>query len=166
MKYFRLGPRKAILQIFDVKPSLNSLNIIEVSDEKAAEAKKIKINQKIPIWWNNNVTTFQSEMEKGYTLSWDAENKDYIRNSIVEIVPAEITLWRAKSVLLLNGLLSAVESEVQSLSGDEGNIIKTAWNNGVSLNRNSLTIKRIAEKMNLTDEKIDNLFIQANKLEI
>lgn len=75
-------------------------------------------------------------------------------------VPQTVTPLQAKAELLSRGLLTSVETVVNS-SPDP--IVPLAWNNATSFNRNSPMIASIADIMSWDSDFLDDLFIQAEK---
>jgi hypothetical protein len=81
-------------------------------------------------------------------------------------VPQEIALWRAKAVIELAGLLTSVHSLLAAMEGDAGVVARAAWSAGAPLARHGATVKALAGALNLTDEQVDAMFIQAAALSV
>lgn len=84
----------------------------------------------------------------------------------VNFIPPVIQNWRAKAVLSLNGLLISVQEAIDALPEPQKTIVKTAWEGNADLSRNGETVTAIAAACNLSDEQLDDLFIEAAKLRI
>lgn len=91
------------------------------------------------------------------------------------IVPYSISRFQAMSVLEeteidFNGerttIANATQNYIDSLDNStaENRAIKRAWNYANEFERESETIKAIADLLNLSDEYVDNLYIQASKI--
>lgn len=73
-----------------------------------------------------------------------------------------VTPFQAKAALLNAGLLSNVEAVVNA--AETPAIVKLAWSNAIEFRRTSPTIAQLAVSLNLTDEQLDTLFIDASKI--
>ena len=82
------------------------------------------------------------------------------------LVPEEIALWRAKAVLQLSGLLTAVNSLLDAMTGNAGIIARAAWSDGAPLARRGATVVALAAALELTDAQVDAMFIQAASLAV
>lgn len=81
-------------------------------------------------------------------------------------VPGEIANWRAKAVLELAGLLTAVEAALDAMPEPARTVALAAWNGGADLARNGPTVLALAPVLNLTDAQVDDMFRQAAALEV
>lgn len=105
--------------------------------------------------------------KKEWALDKDATRKAQVPNSI--------SRFQAMSVLEeteidFNGerttIANATQNYIDSLDNStaENRAIKRAWNYANEFERESETIKAIADLLNLSDEYVDNLYIQASKI--
>lgn len=80
-------------------------------------------------------------------------------------VPAVVTMRQARIALLRAGLLSQVDAAIAAMpaetGGDEARI---TWAYGAEVRRDGPLIGQLAPGLGLTDEQIDNLFIEAATL--
>lgn len=81
-------------------------------------------------------------------------------------IPREIPNWRAKVILAQMGLLSTVETAIESLSEPERTVARLAWNGDAKLARRGKTVLGLASALGLSSDQIDNLFIAAEALEV
>lgn len=81
-------------------------------------------------------------------------------------VPKQIENWRARTVLLKMGLLDSVNQIINAMTGDEGTLVRTAWEAGASLERTSPTVNALAATLSLSTTQVDTLFIQAAALKV
>jgi len=81
-------------------------------------------------------------------------------------VPREIANWRARAVLELSGLLTTVESAIAAMTGPEGVVVRNAWQSGAPLARRGPTVTALGPALGLTDQQIDQMFIQADALQV
>lgn len=68
--------------------------------------------------------------------------------------------FQAKAALLSAGLLTAAETAVLNST----DFVKLAWAEAVVFERNSATIKNLAQVLGLSDAEIDDLFRAAMKI--
>lgn len=76
-------------------------------------------------------------------------------------VPAEIQMWQARAVLFRAGLLGMVEQAVKAATNPE---IEIAWEYAPNVVRRSAFVSAMAGALGLTDDQIDNLFIEGAKI--
>lgn len=74
-------------------------------------------------------------------------------------VPQQILVWQARAILLKYNLLHIVDN---ACSLDQ--LLKEEWEYRPTIRRNSVKTVEIAKSIGLTDELIDQLFIEASKL--
>ena len=72
-----------------------------------------------------------------------------------------VSRFQARVALLDAGLLGDVETAIANADV----ITQMAWTEATEWRRNSPTIATIAEALSLTDEQVDNLFIEALKVQ-
>jgi hypothetical protein len=77
-------------------------------------------------------------------------------------VPQAVTAYQARVALLNEGLLDDVEQAVGALPDLK---IKLAWHHALHFERNSPAIAAVAQYLNLTSEQVDNLFLEASKIQ-
>ena len=78
--------------------------------------------------------------------------------SAVKFVPTTVTMRQARLALLSANLLDTVDSLLTSSES------KINWEYATEVYRNSTLVSEMQTALNLTDEQIDNLFIEASKL--
>jgi len=81
-------------------------------------------------------------------------------------VPGEIANWRAKAVLGLAGMLSAVEAALNAMPEPARTVAIAAWNGGADLARSGPTVLALSTTLGLTDDQVDDMFRQAAALEV
>jgi desulfoferrodoxin (superoxide reductase-like protein) len=72
-------------------------------------------------------------------------------------VPKVVSRFQARAALAMAGLLDAVEAVI----GQADIITRIAWQDAQEFRRDSPTIAALAATLNLTNEQLDALFIQA-----
>ena len=96
-------------------------------------------------------------------LKWIEEGNTPEPVDIVPVpVPQIISRFQAKAQLHNDGLLILVESMI----AESVALVKLAWADAQDFHRQSPTLKAIGLQLNLTDEQLDNLFIQASQITI
>lgn len=90
-----------------------------------------------------------------------------IENDITASTPSEVQLWKLRAVLKSQNLFTSVQSAISSiqdvnikLAAEEG------FEYGNTVTRNSLIISLIQQSLNLTDQQVNLIFIQADNLQI
>lgn len=76
--------------------------------------------------------------------------------------PQSVTMRQARLALLDSGLLSTVEAALDSLPEPQRTRSLIEWNHGTTVERSSALVVQMANALGLTDNQIDDLFIQAN----
>lgn len=79
------------------------------------------------------------------------------------IPPAQVPMWAVRTVLQNDGLFDQADALVKA-SAD--NALKNVWEYGNFADRNSSAIESLAMTLDLTDAQVDQMFIDANKLEV
>jgi len=79
-------------------------------------------------------------------------------------VPQEVQLWRLRTVLKLTQLEAEIETVLNNLPEPSKTAANYIWNYGTTVERNSQTVLLIQTTLQLTDEQVDDLFIQANEI--
>lgn len=102
---------------------------------------------------------------------WDEANQTWIEHDPVAIqaardelipkpvVPTQVSMRQARIALLRAGLLDTVTAY---LSQDQEAAI--TWEFATEVRRNDPLIEQVKQMANMTDEQIDNLFIEASQL--
>lgn len=81
-------------------------------------------------------------------------------------VPREIANWRAKAVLSAMGLLDQVNAVISKLPEPDRTMVLLAWNGDAKLARRGQTVLSIAAALSMSDSEINQLFIQADSIQI
>ncbi len=72
----------------------------------------------------------------------------------------------AYAVLAMAGLLPAVEAALDVLSEPQRTVALAAWNGNADFDRHGTTVTTLAPALNLSDEQVDDLFRQADALQV
>jgi len=84
----------------------------------------------------------------------------------VREVPNEVPLWCIKAILNEMGLLEIVESALTQLEEPLKSRANYIWNYGNIIKRDSLTVAFIGQVLQKSDTEIDEIFINADKIEL
>lgn len=84
----------------------------------------------------------------------------------VEILPQEIQLWRVRTILKLSGLESNIETALNGLDEPMKTGALYVWNYGTTIERGSATVQLLQYVLGLNDTQVDDIFIQANAIQI
>jgi hypothetical protein len=123
----------------------------------------IDISKYDPVPPNSTLTSPPS-----LTGIWQFNNNEWIElqeypvivNNNALMVPDTLTIRRAKLVLHKNNLLATVNAAVAS--ADE--VTKIEWEYATEIKRNWPTLVAVQQSLGLTDEQVDNLFIEGSTL--
>ncbi|QKF72795.1 hypothetical protein AFAEC_0604 [Aliarcobacter faecis] len=83
----------------------------------------------------------------------------YIEPKLLLIVPNSITMRQARLYLLNIDLLDAVEEIIA-----QNRKWQIEWEYAIEVKRDSFIVEAIQNSFNLTDEQIDSMFVEANKI--
>jgi len=81
-------------------------------------------------------------------------------------IPQEVQLWRVRVILKLGGLEEAIENALNSLSEPTKTGALYIWNYGTTVERSSQTVQLLQNVLGLTDAQVDEIFIQANEIQL
>lgn len=82
------------------------------------------------------------------------------------VVPRSVPGWKAKAVLESAGLLQAAQDAIAAIEGDAGIAVRNAWAASAAFDRNGPTLLALASSLGLTEEQIDNMFLQADAIRV
>ena len=79
-------------------------------------------------------------------------------------VPQEVQLWRIRTVLKLMQLEIQIETALETLPEPSKTAANYIWNYGTTVERSSQTVLLLQSVLQMTDEQVDDLFVQANNI--
>lgn len=79
-------------------------------------------------------------------------------------VPFEVQLWRIRTVLKLMQLETQIESAIETMPEPSKTAATYIWKFGTTVERASQTVLLLQSVLQLTDEQVDDLFIQADAI--
>lgn len=94
------------------------------------------------------------------------ENDRAIRGWVVipAMVPQSVSRARGKAALLAAGMLDAVEGFINTLEGGEKTLALLAFNETNEWRRDSPFLNQAATALGVTQEQMDELFLEASKI--
>ena len=78
-------------------------------------------------------------------------------------VPQQVPMWAVRTVLQNDGLFDQAQA---AITASTDNALKNVWEYGNFADRSSKAIASLAVTLNLTDAQVDQMFIDANNLEV
>ena len=101
-------------------------------------------------------------------LNENEELVDFVPEQPIEviIVPQEVQLWRARVVLKLLGMEQVIEIALNSLEEPTKTGALYIWQFGTTVERNSQTVLLLQTVLGLTDSQVDDIFIQAEAIQL
>jgi len=76
-----------------------------------------------------------------------------------------VTRRQAKQALLMSGLLANVQPAIDDITDDtERGMVQIFWDDSTTFERNNPQLIALGEALELSDQQIDDLFIQASEL--
>lgn len=82
------------------------------------------------------------------------------------IVPQEVKRWRVKRILERMNLIVDVENALNQLPEPTKGDAFAVWNEGTEFERSSSTIQFLQNILQMTDEQVDDIFIQAEEIQV
>jgi hypothetical protein len=95
-----------------------------------------------------------------YTCSWNGRSWDDCGTN----VPATVTMRQARMALLQTGMLSSVQSAIDSLGGTAGDAARIEWDFSVEVHRARPLVSTLQGILGLTSAQVDDLFRLASTL--
>jgi len=86
--------------------------------------------------------------------------------TIEVVVPFEVQLWRIRTVLKLMGLEDIIANALNSLEEPMKTGALYIWEYGTTVERQSQTVQLLQGVLQMTDEQVDEIFIQANNIQL
>jgi hypothetical protein len=96
----------------------------------------------------------------------EAATQEEIEQAFKDATPNEIQLWRLRTILKLNNLETTIESALNQLEEPTQTAAKNVWNYGTTVLRYSQTVLFIQGVTQMTDDQVDEIFQQAEAIQI
>lgn len=102
-----------------------------------------------------------------FAISVEAYNAAYEAEQIAknkQFVPSVITMRQAKITLSRTGYLKSANEAIANMAGQQGEEARIEWEYATSLRRDHPLVTGIGLALDLIDEEIDSLFIEADNV--
>ena len=102
---------------------------------------------------DNNIVDYDVEAAKA-----EAAHMEYKAS-----LPQQVPMWAVRTVLQNNGRFDEINAII---AGSTDNSLKNVWEYGNFADRNSTAINTIAYTLGLTEQQVDQMFIDADSLSV
>jgi hypothetical protein len=82
------------------------------------------------------------------------------------LVPQEVQLWRVRTILRLLQLEETIATALDALEEPTKTGAKTIWEYGTTIERQSQTVLFLQSTLQMTDDQVDDIFIQAQDIQL
>lgn len=97
---------------------------------------------------------------------YDGATQEEIDQAFKDATPNEVQLWRVRTILKLMNLDATIESALNQLEEPTQTAAKNVWNYGTTVMRYSQTVLFIQSVTQMTDDQVDEIFQQAEAIQI
>lgn len=97
---------------------------------------------------------------------YDGATPAEIEQAFKDKTPAESQLWRVRTILNLMNLIPTIENALDQLEEPTKTAAKNVWNYGTTIERYSQTVLFIQSVTQMTDDQVDEIFQQAEAIQI
>jgi hypothetical protein len=97
---------------------------------------------------------------------YDGATPEEIDQAFKDKTPAESQLWRVRTILNLMNLIPTIENALDQLEEPTKTAAKNVWNYGTTIERYSQTVLFIQSVTQMTDDQVDEIFQQAEAIQI
>ena len=102
--------------------------------------------------------------QAGKVSKWSPSVGTWVQvNKPVE-VPAEVAMWKAKSIIEAQGYLTEAETLISQMTGADGVVAKHKWAHATVVSRKDSVVAGIQAAMGWSDAVVDGMFIAAANL--
>ena len=95
---------------------------------------------------------------------YEEATQEEINEANKAIVPFEVQLWRIRTILKIMQLETQIESAIDAMPEPSKTAATYIWKFGTTVERASQTVMLLQSALQLTDEQVDDLFIQAEAI--
>jgi hypothetical protein len=97
---------------------------------------------------------------------YEGATPEEIDQAFRDKTPTEVQLWRLRTILNLMNLITTIESALDQLEEPNKTAAKNVWNYGTTVERYSQTVLFIQTVTQMTDDQVDEIFQQAEAIQI
>ena len=102
--------------------------------------------------------------QAGKVSKWSPTVGTWVQVSKPVEVPAEVAMWKAKSILEAQGYLTEAETLISQMTGADGVVAKHKWAHATVVSRKDSLVAGIQVAMGWSDAVVDGMFIAAANL--
>jgi len=95
---------------------------------------------------------------------YEGATQEEINEANRALVPQEVQLWRIRTIIKLLQLETQIENAIDAMPEPTKTAATYIWKYGTTVERSSQTILLLQSAIQLTDEQVDDLFIQAEQI--
>ena len=118
------------------------------------------------------LTIYQVKQPNGGVIEFleEPQGKEYtiVQREIPEeiiVVPESISQMKLRKQLILSGIsISSIDALIQQLPQPNRDLIFTMWEYAVVFDRTNTELNAMAEMLGISQQQLDEIFINANKL--
>ena len=143
---------KTILNATTGKVLFSTVMEIDLQDNQVSIDEVLTENYVKP-YFNSETRTF-----------YEGATQEEINEANKAIVPFEVQLWRIRTVLKLMQLETQIESAIEAMPEPSKTAATYIWKFGTTVERASQTVMLLQSALQLTNEQVDDLFIQAEAI--
>lgn len=143
---------KTILNATTGKVLFSTVMEIDLQDNQVSIDEVLTENYVKP-YFNSETRTF-----------YEGATQEEINEANRALVPQEIQLWRIRTVIKLLQLETQIESAIDTLPEPSKTAALYIWKFGTTVERASQTVLLLQTVLQLTDEQVDDLFLQAEAI--
>ncbi len=141
-----------------VRHAGDALNVALVRDDGSIHRESY-----LPWEQERFVATYGVEQTVPDTWTWGEFVPAPVEPPLPPVVPTSVSRFQARAALHLSGMLETVESMMAH--PDTPMLAKLAWQDATEFRRDSPTVAAMAAALGLTDEVLDQLFVQAGTIQ-
>jgi len=108
------------------------------------------------------VPYFNQENREFYEGATQEEIDQFRRQQVAD----EVQLWRIRTILKVLGMEQVIEIALNSLEEPQKTGALYIWNYGTTVERASQTVQLLQSVLGLTDAQVDDIFIQAQAIQL
>lgn len=134
--------------------------LFAAEDNYQVLANEMAVNE---ILTENYITPYFNKVSRTFFEGATAQEIAELKK---ESVPQEVQLWRIRTILKSMRLEDSIETVLNNLEEPTKTAALCIWNYGTSVERNSQTVALLQTALELTNEQIDEMFIEANNIKL
>lgn len=120
-------------------------------------------------WSRELEEKFESLIKPGFNADFsdiiEAASEEEINEASKEKVPPSISQMKLRKQLILSGIsIKAIDDMISKLPQPSRDLIYTMWEYAVVFDRGDTTLNSMAQMLNISNEQLDAIFIEGNKL--